>query len=187
MQPAFPVLMGADLPSVFGDAADIPAVIPQLPVTDLLHGMAHIGIVLHIVLSPQPGSRLQEVVDGPVMKEGYECALSASQIQAVVPVGTKPLADAVSPDLLRGKIQDFLHMLIDRAASAVGIGDDLIKESVLSGLLYIFHNGGDQPERIVRAGILKAVNHIRNLRSRHNRRRFKRLHLRVRIEPLRLE
>ena len=66
----------------------------------------------------------QEVVDGPVMKEGYECALSASQIQAVVPVGTKPLADAVSPDLLRRKIQDFLHMLIDRAASAVGIGDD---------------------------------------------------------------
>ena len=121
------------------------------------------------------------------MQEAHHRALPAAEIQAVVPVGAQALADAVLPDLPRGEIEDARQMLIDRALAAVGVGDALVRKAELPGLADILHHGGDQPQRVVRTGVLQVVDDLAFIGRRDHCGRAEGLLLSLRLEPARLE
>ena len=121
------------------------------------------------------------------MQEADHGAFAAAQVQAVVPVRPEALADAVGTHLSGGEVQNALHMLVDRALAALGIADHLVHEARVPGLLHILHNGADQPQGVVRTGILQPVNDLALVRGRHHRGRLEGLLLFLRLKPLGLK
>ena len=78
-------------------------------------------------------------------------------------------------------------MLVDRALPAVGVGDALVREGEVPGLPDKLHHRGDQPEGVVRAGVLQAVDDPAPVRRGHHRGGLEGRTLLLRLEPAGLE
>ena len=182
MDSAFPIL-----PAIFRDAADIPLTIPKLTVADFFHVLRHFGIFFHILFFSQIAGRFKEALDRPIVQEGYHGTFTASQVQTVIPVSAQTLAHAVGSHLSGGKVQDPFHVVIDSSLIFVSIRHHLLKQIKFPCLFYILHNGADQPQRVIRAGVLQAVDHLIPAGCGHHCGGFEGLHFRIRVKPFRLE
>ena len=145
VHPALRILLGADLSPVGGDAPDEPFPVPQDPARRFLHLGRQRFIPVRVACPAQPSGQGREPVQSPQVEEAHHGALPAAQVQTVVPVGAKPLADAVFSHLPGGKIQDAREMLIDRALAPVRVGHGFIHEAQIAGLLHVLDHGGDEP------------------------------------------
>ena len=183
MHPAFGIRLGADLPALGGNATDEPLSVPELLAADFLHGGGHGLIIGRIILPAQLLGQLHKIADGPIVQEADHGALAAAQVQAVVPVRPQALADAVRAYLLGGEVQDALHMVVDRALAAVGIAHHRIRKAHVAGLPDVLDDGAHQPQGIVGAGVLQAVDDLALVRGGHHRRGLKGLLLLLGLEP----
>ena len=125
-----------------------------------------------VLAAVQGHGGIDEMVRSPYEQEGDHGTFAATQVQAVIPVGSQAPGNPVDAYLAVGKIQDGFHMLPNGAFSFVCIGDNLIKEGKIAALPDVFHDGRDQPEGIVRAGIADAVEHPFLIRLRDHGRGF---------------
>ena len=159
LQVHFPFLrpLAADGPAVGGVSPQEPLSVPQLPPAGFLH-LLHQGLIfLNVFFPAQVPGRVQEVLRGPYQQEGHHGAFPAPQVQAVVPVRPEPFGDPVGAYLGVGKVQPPLHMVPDGPLPALGEGNLLLQEGRLSGLPHVFRDGRNQPQMVVRAGVLDAV------------------------------
>ena len=79
----------------------------RFPVADLFYVLRHLRIGLYILFPAQESRQFDETAQRPVMQEGNEGAFAAAQIQAVVPVSAKSLADPGAAHLSGAEIQYF--------------------------------------------------------------------------------
>ena len=187
VDPALSVLLCADLPVFGGDATDVPLAVPQDPLGGLLHSLGHLTVPGRVRLPAQALRQGSEMAQGPVVEEADHGALAAAQVQAVVPVCPQALTDAVAANLPGGKVQDALHMLIDRPLAAVGVGQHLVREGQVPGLPDVLHDAGHQPQGVVGAGVLEAVDDLALVRGGDHGGRLEGLLLLLRLEPPGLE
>ena len=181
--PSFGICLGADLAVSGGDAADVPLAVPKDGLADffdMLGDLCVFGCVLH--LAQLLGQR-DEVPERPVVQETDHGAFAAAKIQAVVPVGAQTLADAVDAHLPGREVQNALHMLVDCALAAVGVGHHLMGKGHVAGLPDVLHDGGHQPQSIVGAGILQTVDDLALIRGGNHRGGLEGLGLFLRLEP----
>ena len=164
MHLALPGQVAADGGAVGGEAPQEPVPVPEDAPGGLDHGV-HPGLVrLHVRGPAQRPGRIQEVTGGPDQQESHHGAFPAAQVQAVIPVRPQPPGNAVGADLTVGKIQRGLHMLPDGGLALIRVGDDFIKEGQVAAFPDVFHDGRQQPERVVGAGVLDAVKHALRIR-----------------------
>ena len=188
MHLAFHVGVRSYLLSALGEATDIPVAVPEFALAGGAHLFKHFLIVRNLIFSTEVLEQVDELVDCPEVQERNKCALSATEVQTVVPVGSQAQTDSVASDLLGTECKDLLHVLEYRALPAVGIAEDLIQETKVSGLANEFTYGWNEPQGIVAAGVLQTVNHACGLGSRLDRRALEGNDLRsIRIEDLRAE
>ena len=197
MDPAFPVRLRTDFSSVFRDAPDIPASVPELIRNHPAHFFPKSRICFYILFPAQPLSQSDKMGQGPEMQFRYEGALAAAQIQTVIPVCPKALADPVRTGLPRRKIQDPLHVPVHTVSprfrsfryGRIRVGGRMIRKSQVPRLLYIFRNRRDQPEGVVGAGIFYPVDDILPVYAGDHRRRTEGflLPLFFRLKPARLK
>ena len=108
------------------EAPQEPCPVPELLPAGFFHALFQGFILADILLPSQGPGSVQEVIGRPDQQEGHHGALTAAQVQAVVPVRAQAFADSVASDLAGGKIKNFCQMFINRALSAVGIGNQPI-------------------------------------------------------------
>ncbi len=78
-------------------------------------------------------------------------------------------------------------MLVYRALAAVGVGDELIGKSKVTGLFNILYDAAHQPQRIVRAGVFQPVDDLAFVRRGNNGGGAEGLLLFLRLKPARLK
>ena len=94
------------------------------------------------------------------MQKADHGAFPTAKVQTVVPVGPESFADPVGADLSGRKVQDPAHMLVNGAFASIRIRDSSAGKSQITGLPYVFHDRRNQPQSIVGAYVLDAVNDI---------------------------
>ena len=122
------------------------------------------------------------------MQEGDHGTFPAAQVQAIVPVGTQPLADAVRADVAGGEIESAFQVLVDGGLVLVRERNHLPEQCVVPGLFHVLADRDHQPQRVVRANVFETVNDTLAVRRRGHRGRFELGGLLLgRIEPVRIE
>src|SRR5208283_2314279 len=116
---AFFVLLASDFESLGGDASEVPLSVPQFLLTRSFDFLGQGGVLRSVVVAMQKSSCLDKRTQGPVVHEGHHGALSATEVQTIVPVRPKSLADAGRADLFSRKVQRTLEMLIDRRFACI--------------------------------------------------------------------
>ena len=89
--------------------------------------------------------------------------------------------------LTGGEIENARQVPVDRLLAAVGVGHGLVEERQLACLFDILHNRRDEPERVVRARVLQAVDDLALVGRGNDRGGLERLLRRVLFKPARLE
>ena len=145
MDASLPVGLCPDPAVVGGDPAKEPFSVPQHIPADLLHLFRRFAVMRRVFRLSQEFGQLTEVVQGPEMQKAHHRAFSPAQIQAVVPVGAKPLADSVLPHLALGEVQYALQMLVYRPFAAVRVSERLLQKVKLAGLPDVLYHRTDQP------------------------------------------
>ena len=117
------------------------------------------------------------------MEEADHGAFTAAKIQTVIPVRPKALADAVDAHLPGREIQDPLHMLVNRSLAAIGVGNHFVHKTVIPCFFYKLDDAADQPQGIIRTGILQPMDNAVLIRRGDHRRRLEGLLLFLRFKP----
>ena len=168
--------------AVRGDAPQEPLSVPQLFLTDGLHALHQHLIAFRVRLPAEIAGRIQEMLRCPDQQEGHHGAFPAAQVEAVVPVRPQAAGHAVCAYMSIGKVQRPLHVPPYGGLTLVGVGDHPVEEAHIAAFPHVFHNGRDQPQRVVGAGVLQAVDHAALLRRGHHRGRLEGRRL-PRLEP----
>ena len=185
--PSFGICLGADLAVSGGDAADVPPAVPEDGLADFFDVLRDLCIFGRVLRFPQLLGQSDKVPERPVVQEADHGAFTASQVQAVVPVGPQTLADAVDTHLPGGEVQNALHMLVDRTLAAVGVGHHLMGKGHVAGLPDVLDDGGHQPQGVIGTGILQTVDDLALIRGGNHRGGLEGLGLFLRLEPARLK
>ena len=155
MHLAFYIFLAADLFPVLRDAADIPVAVPQYSIAGYLHLVGQLMIMFGILSLPKDFRQRNKMLQCPIMQEAYHGALTAAQVQTVVPVRPKPLADTVVADLLRTEIQNPLQMFVYALRClvpqyiGVGVSELFPCKIQISGLFYVLYHRAYQPQGII--------------------------------------